>query len=60
MPDTNLGKCRFHPIDDRLCPIYEINEILKISEPNATDRKRMLRKVCFKWKRFEILFRKMY
>lgn len=39
----NLKPCVHHPTDDKLCPIFTLNFILKQAEPDETERNLMLR-----------------
>ncbi len=35
-------ECRYHPIHDRLCPMFRIGDVLEIVESDANERKLML------------------
>jgi P2X purinoceptor 4 len=38
----NINKCRFHPVKDRLCPIFRVGNLLEIVEPDDDERSKML------------------
>lgn len=39
---TTFLKCLYHPVHDKLCPIFRIGDILQIVEPDDVERDKML------------------
>ncbi len=37
-----IGKCRYHPVHDKLCPIFRVGDLLNITELDKEERHKML------------------
>ncbi|UJR33642.1 hypothetical protein I4U23_021075 [Adineta vaga] len=40
--DNNKTECRYHPINDKYCPIFRIEDLLNLVEPDEDERAKML------------------